>query len=155
MARHRIHAQQRSDVAQHLGQVEPLGRDALPPEQAAHAVDDVAGASVVLADVLEDRGDLGQVGHGLLQEQRSRLGVAQDRTQRLVDLVRERAGQLAHHGDAPDVRHVLAQAQHLLFGQLALRRVDARPAGPDRRPAGAGFATAPRPRQLRACGLQL
>ena len=47
----------------------------------------------------------------LLQEQRRRLGVAQDGAERLVDLVRQRGGQLPHHRNAAHMGDLLAQAQ--------------------------------------------
>jgi hypothetical protein len=86
------------------------------------------GALVVLADVLQDRADLVQVGRLVLHEQGRRLGVAQDRAERLVDLVRQRRRDLPHHRDPADVGDVLAQAQHLLLGLFRRGDVDARAA---------------------------
>ena len=109
-----IGSQQRHDVEKHVLQVERHHLDRLSPEQGAHPVDHVAGTAIVLADVVDDRADLVEVGRGMLDEERRRLGIAQDGAERLIDLVRERGGELAHDRDAPDVGDVLAQAQHFL-----------------------------------------
>ncbi len=96
VARHRVGMQQRADVREDRADVERGHRHLLAPEQGAHPVDHLAGALVVLANVLEDRADLVKVGRRVLHKQGRRLGVAKDRTERLLDLVGERRGELAH-----------------------------------------------------------
>ena len=76
----------------------------------AHAVDDLARAFVVRADVRENRADLIEIRRGVLQEELGRLGVAQDRRERLIDLMRQSRRELAHHRDAPRVRDLSAGA---------------------------------------------
>ena len=81
----------------------------MPLEQSAHPVDDGARALVVLADVGKNGADFVEVRRCVLQEQLRRLRVAQDRAERLIDLVRQRRRELAHHRDAAHVRDLLPQ----------------------------------------------
>ena len=81
-------------------------------------------------------------GDGVLEEQLRRLGVAQDRPERLVDLVRQRRGELAHHRDAPRVRDLLPQPLRLLLGVFARGDVARGAAHQDRLARGVEFDTA-------------
>ena len=54
-------------------------------------------------------------------EQRGGLGIAKDRAQRLIDLVRQRGRELAHDRDPPDVGDVLPEAQHFLLRRACAR----------------------------------
>ena len=121
LPRRRIDPHERRDVAHERAHVEPPRVERLPLEQPAHAVDDVARALVVVADVGKNRADFVEVRRWVLQEELRRLRVAQDRRERLIDLVRQRRRELAHHRDAPRVGDLLPEALRLL-----LRRVCAR-----------------------------
>src|SRR5262249_45368212 len=60
-----------------------------------------------------------------------RLGVTENRGQRLIDLVGERARELAEHSHAREMRQFLTQAPQLVFDAPALGDVDAGPDHPD------------------------
>ena len=76
--------------------------------------DDLAGAGVIVGDVVEDVANLLQVRVGGVQEPGRGLGVAQDRGQWLVELVRQRRGHLAHRGDPPRVGQFVSESVGLL-----------------------------------------
>ena len=89
-----------SDFRRDLVEIERLELRFALLQQRAQPADDFAGALVVVHDVVENLADLGQIERLLRQEALGRLGVAQDRRQRLVQLVGQRAGELAEHCDA-------------------------------------------------------
>ena len=74
-------------------------------QEVANAVDDLAGPQIVPADVREDGPQLDEVGSFALQMELGGFGIGKNGAQRLVQLVGERAGNLAQRGDAPEVRH--------------------------------------------------
>ncbi|HXK11038.1 MAG TPA: hypothetical protein VMT70_15420 [Vicinamibacteria bacterium] len=76
-------------------------------------VDDLARPVVVLADVGEDGANLLQVRRTALEQQLGGLRVAQDRSQRLVELVRQARGERGHGRHAGRMRQVGVQAKHL------------------------------------------
>ena len=92
MARGRVRPEQRRHVARTLRTFRVVIATSPCLGSAQDPVDHRAGALVVLADVLQDRADL-PAGRatGACMKDRS-LGVAQDRAERLVDLVCERRG---------------------------------------------------------------
>ncbi len=55
----------------------------------------------------------------MLQEELRRLRVAQDRRERLIDLVGQPRRELAHHRDAPNVRDLLPEQLGLLLSLFA------------------------------------
>ena len=92
---------------------------AAPLDESPHVIDDLARALVVLADVGEDGAHLLEVRRALLQQQLGGLRVAQDGSQRLVQLVSQARSQLGHRGQATDVGQLGLQSQHLDFALLA------------------------------------
>ena len=92
----------------------------MPLEQRPHPVDNGARTPVVLDDVGKDRPNLVEVRRCTLQEQLRRLGIAQDRAERLIDLVCQCGRKLAHHRHAADVRDLLPQELRLPFRLVAL-----------------------------------
>ena len=92
----------------------------------------MAGAFVVRADVRKNRADLVEIRRGVLQEQLRRLRVAQDRAERLIDLMRQPRRELAHHRDAPRVRDLLPEQLCLLLGLFARGAIAGDAAHPER-----------------------
>ncbi len=95
-------------------------------QQRAQPLDHLRGAFVVLHDVLQDFAELVLVGAALLQHAERRLGVAEDRSQRLLELVGKRARELAEHRGARQVRELLALVARIRLGALARGDVGAR-----------------------------
>jgi len=89
-------------------------------QQRAHAADHVPGATVVIDDIGQDIFQFVGVERILHENPLCRLGIAQDRHQRLVELVRKRPRKLPDHGDPGQVRQLVA----LLRG-LERRRLEA------------------------------
>ena len=79
-------------------------------EQGSQSPDDLARPLVFAHDVRENLAGLGEIGRLLREETLRRLGVGEDDGQRLVQLVRERARQLAHRGDPGKVGQFLVLA---------------------------------------------
>ena len=90
-------------------------------QQGPQALDDLRGAFIVLHDILQDFDELSRACRTLLQHAERRLGVAEDRGERLFELVRERARQLTEHRGARQVRELLT-----LIARSPLRRACAR-----------------------------
>ena len=87
--------------------------------EVAQAADDLAGADRLFGGAVERGLDLGGVGVGAGGEQPARaFHVVADRRERLIELVRERRGHLAHRAQARDVE------------QLGLQFLQVRPATP-------------------------
>ena len=72
--------------------------DRVPLQQAAQVADDLARALIVAADVGENLLQQIQVGRVLREQDLGRLGIAQDRSQRLIELMRDRSGEGARGG---------------------------------------------------------
>ena len=90
--------------------------------------DDLSGPHVVVADVVDDLPQLLDR-DGLPAEQYlCRVRIAQDRAQRLVDLVRDRRGKLAYHGEPGDVSEPLIG----FLDPLAIRHIHQRADHPQR-----------------------
>src|SRR5580765_6719901 len=100
-------------------------------EHGTQAADDFRGTHVVLDDVAHDFLDFRDVA-AQGQQLQHRLRIAEYRCQRLRELVREGARELAEYGRAPQVRQLLA-----LFARLAHRAFLRRDVGP--RNDGAAF----------------
>ena len=86
------------------------------PEQRTEAVDNVPRPPVVVNDVLEDLAQLGYVQRAVAEQMLRRPGVGEDRGERLVQLVREGAGQLTQHRHAAEVRHLVPLLLRFGFG---------------------------------------
>ena len=112
-------------------------------EQAAHAVDDLARPLVVGADIGENGADFVEIRRWVLQVHLRRLGVPQNRRQRLIDLVRQPRGELAHHRDTPRVCDLLPQQPHLVLGVLARGDLARRATNQERLAGGVTLDTAP------------
>ena len=109
VANHRVALQEPRHFTHDLVQVERHALEVALLEQRAQPVDHRAGSFLVLDDVADDLRDLHEI-HGLGREQTlRRLGVAQDRRQRLAQVVRERRGELSNGRDPADVRQLLSQ----------------------------------------------
>ena len=80
----------------------------------------VARAAVVVDDVGKDVVEIGKIGRRRAEQAARRLGVAHDRRQRLVQLMRQRDGQDAHGRNPGDMRKLLAGALHFLFSAPVL-----------------------------------
>ena len=111
------------DVPHQRVHVDHLGPGVGPRQHLAHALDDVAGATVVVDDVGDNRAQFGQRRLLVLEKARGRLCVAQDSGERLVQLVGERRGELAHADHASDMRQLVPGALDFELGFLARRGV--------------------------------
>ena len=143
LPRCRIDPHERRDVVHERAHVEPAGVERVALEQTAHAVDDVARSLVVGADIGENGADFVEVRRWVLQEHLRRLGVPQNCCERLIDLVRQPRGELAHHRDTPRVRDLLPQELRLLLGLLARGDVAGGAPHQDRLASGVDLDTAP------------
>ena len=130
------------DIANEFAHIERPRIEVLPLEQPAHPVDYGARTLVVLADVGEDRADLVEVGRFILHEKLRSLRVAQDRAERLINLMRQRRGELAHHRDAADVSDLLPQDLCVQFGLFVRSDIAGGAAYPDWLAFGVKFDTA-------------
>ena len=109
-------------LANEFAHFERFRIEGLPLEQSAHLVDNGARTLVVLADVGNDLADFLKVRGRVLHDKLRRLRVAEDRTEWLIDFMRQRRGELAHHCDAAYVRDLTPQELCLLLGLF--RRAD-------------------------------
>ena len=94
--------------------------------------DDFARALVLGHDVGENLPHLRKIGRVLREIMLGRLRIAEDGGERLVQLVRQRAGQLAEHGHAREMREFAAPFVQLLLRLLARRDVEGHAAHEDR-----------------------
>ena len=111
VARSRIRAREGGHITQRFGDGERAGLDAAPLEEPTQPLDYVAGTLVVLANIGEDCAQFVEVWRFVLQKKLRRLGVAQDRAERLVQLVREGGRQLSHHRNAACVGELRSPLQ--------------------------------------------
>ena len=137
--RRRVDPQERRDLIHERADLEPPGVERAALEQGAHALDDPARPLVVGADVGENGADLVEIRRGLLQVHLRRLGVAQNRRERLIDLVRQPRREVAHHRDPPRVRDLLSQRQPFLLGLFGRRDVAGGAAQQHRPATGVGL----------------
>ena len=120
----------RAGKAERAGFLDQL-RQALDPllgfaagDEVAQAADDLAGAQRLLGGAIQRALDLRRVGIGAAGEQPPRsLHVVADRRQRLVELVGERGGHLAHRAQARDVDELGLQFLQPRLGLLMLGEV--------------------------------
>ena len=115
---------ERKDIVRQAGEDDGLQLKVAPLEQCSQPVNHVAGALLVLADVGDDGTQLLQVRNIGLQEQFRRFGVAQNRAERLIQLVRKRGGEFPHGGDATQMGKFLDVLPRFSFCALALGDVD-------------------------------
>src|SRR5436309_10074090 len=86
----------------------------------AQAADDFGSALVFAYDVIKNGAHLGQIGMAIRQEPLRSLRVAENRTERQVKLVRDRARKFAQRGNAREMRHLVAMTRCLQFCPLPL-----------------------------------
>src|SRR5206468_11859277 len=98
----------------------------------AQAVDDFGSALVFAYDVIKNGAHLGQIGMAIRQEPLRSLRVAENRAERQVKLVRDRARKFAQRGNAREMRQLVAMTRSLLFCLLALGDVEGGTAHPNR-----------------------
>ena len=94
---------ERNDLSCDVVHVHCLGAQFVIGEQAPHPADDLARTTIVAPDVLDNRAQLRQIDRVGVEQQPRGLGIAQDRPERLVELVCERRGELAHGGASIEV----------------------------------------------------
>ncbi len=127
---------EREYLLDHLVHVDRLVLRFFLPQHGAQPRDDRAGPLVARDDVGEDLRDLIELRRVAGKKPLGRLCIAENRRQRLVQLVRKRAGQLAQHRYAREVRHLVALAGRFALAALALADVDH---GGDHEPALGGL----------------
>ena len=112
----RVAREQRVHLADQLVDVLRLAPHVFVAHQRANAPDDLAGAQCLPGDLFQRAGDLRHVGRRQAQQARAGLRVVGDRRQRLVELVRDARGHLAHGREARNVVHALERAVRFAFG---------------------------------------
>ena len=130
----------RSDVADHVAQSSRRVLHFALLQQRPQAPDHFAGALVVLDDVGQDLAHFVEVGRLTGHEALRGLGVAQDAHERLVDLVRERARELAQRRHARQMRELVALLLDLALEPTACGDVERHPAQQRGAPACAASA---------------
>ena len=121
-----IAPQQLDGSTQRGGQVAGFALRAAAGQELADALHDAPGLARLLALALQRAQHRCVVEAGLLQRAQDAAVVAGDRGQRLVELVRQRGGDLAQRGQAGLVRHGLGLMAFALLQALALGDVDDR-----------------------------
>src|SRR5262249_2202545 len=99
---------QPSNIADDLREVEGYEGDYFLFDQRPHPLDDLAGTTVVLDNVFENLLHFLQIRGIGGKEALGRLRVTENARERLIQLISQRRGSLAHGGDARDVRELLA-----------------------------------------------
>ncbi len=84
-------------------------------DEIAEAPDDFSSAQPLRGDLLERIPDLGGIGAPASQQPVARLGVACDGGERLIQLVGDARGHLAHGGEARDVSEPLQEGPLLVW----------------------------------------
>src|SRR4029077_6037034 len=118
-------------VAHQLVHVDRLALRLAPLEQLPQPLDDPGRALVVRDDVAENLANVLRVGPVPREKALRCLRVGEDRAQRLIQLVRQRPGQLAEHRDARQLSELVALLLDVLLHMLAVRDVPRDPAYPD------------------------
>ena len=87
-------------------------------------MDDLAGANVLMNNILKRIANFGKIRRILRQEMNGRLRIGQDRSERLVDFVRNRTGKLAEHGHAHQMLNFQTLQCDLGLGRLLFGDID-------------------------------
>ena len=87
-------------------------------------VDDIADASAVLDNIVKGFGDLVRIRRLGPQKPQGGMRVGDKRADGLIDLVRDRGGQLTDGGDPIGVRKLVLCVEPRLFGLLTFGHVD-------------------------------
>ena len=119
-----VAAHEAQRVLHHLVHVDRPMLGLFLPEERPQTLDHRGRAAIALHDVVDDVRDLVEPRRRLREETLRRLCVAQDRRQRLVELVRERSRQRAQHANPRKMRHLVALARRRLLEAPPLRHVD-------------------------------
>src|SRR5205823_1818846 len=107
---------QHADLAEEVVDVDQQALRGGLLEEAANAGEYRAGSLAILGDVLQCLAHLPEVEAATTEHALDGLRVADDRTERLVDLMGDRGRQFSHQGDAPDMEELLPQTPQLLLG---------------------------------------
>ena len=94
-----VAAHQTQRFLDHVVEVERMTLRLFLPEHGSKPLNHCSGAVIALHDIGEDFRELVDARRTLREKPLRRLRIAQDGRQRLVELVRERSGQLAQHRD--------------------------------------------------------
>jgi hypothetical protein len=105
-------------VLDHAVQVERTKLRFALLQQISHPVDHVAGPLVGIHDIAEGAAQLCKVRRVARQKPLDRLGVAQDRRQRLIQFMGQGACKLAENADAREMRQLLALLLGIDLGPL-------------------------------------
>ena len=121
---HKIAVQEMQRILHHLVHVDRPMLRILLLEERPQALDHRGRAPIVLHDVVDDLRDLVEPRRRLREESLRSLGVAQDRRQRLIELVGERSRQRTQHAHPRQMRHFVALARRRSLDAPAFRHVD-------------------------------
>ncbi len=106
-----LRASEGQHVVHHVADTQRLERHVAGFQEVTQATNHLAGADVIGDDVFEDVSNVLKV-YGFLGEQAfRRLRVAENGRERLIQLVRKGARELAEHGHSSQMRHLLAALQ--------------------------------------------
>ena len=130
MLARRVAVEQAKHLTDDLAEIERHLLDGRPFEQGAYSPNDLASVLAVLDDPLRCLHGLGNVGRRRRQPSHAGVPVGDDGGERLIDFVRDRAGQLADRRDLGGARHPglkianrLGRAFQLVGRQPVLRHV--------------------------------
>ena len=124
IAGQQLGAQEIERLADQLVEVERLHLHVAALVQRAEAANDLGCPIVLGHDIVADLPQLGEIDAVPAQHFSGRFGIAEDRRERLVQLVGDRGGKLSQHRYAGHVPQRGAVFHRSQFGQLALGDVD-------------------------------
>ena len=108
----RVRVNKRHDVAHNRFKIHDRKFEIAFSDQFAHPADDFTRAAIVFHDVLKDGPELSDIRRVGSKETLRGLGVAEDRRERLIQLMRQRRRELAHRGDSRYVSEFVALPLH-------------------------------------------
>jgi hypothetical protein len=115
---------QRNDLVDRLIDVRAVSVRRHLSYQPTNAIDDLAGAIAVPDDTAERLPDLVQSGLSRVEPTQTRVGVGDDRRNRLIDLVRDRGRHLPQQHDPVETCELALGLLQSLLGTLSLGDVD-------------------------------
>src|ERR1700690_293231 len=120
VALHKRPARKRHDIAHHFADIDSLKLGLAAQQQRAQTLDDLPGPTVVADDLLEYLAQLVHIERFARNHQLRSLRIAQYGGQRLLQLVRKRAGEFSQKGHARQMRQLLLQLFQFRRGSIVV-----------------------------------